>query len=263
VNTILYDTRPDHTATLCLNRPRALNALTWEAMDEFSATLNQVAADSSVRALVIHGAGKAFCSGGDLFELHGFPTRADGERLAQVMGDALAQLESLPIPTIAAIEGPALGGGAELALACDMRIMAEGASLGMMHIKLGISPAWGGGQRLLRLVGYPKAMEWLSTGIVHNAVQAASHGLANHVTAQGGALPHALDLASRIAQASPQAVAAVKVALRAGVTMAVDAATQVEGKLFPELWASKPHLEASARFVARKARRPSPNGAKP
>lgn len=263
MNTILYETRPDHTATLCLNRPQALNALTWEAMDEFSATIERVAADSGVRALVIHGAGKAFCSGGDLFELHDFPSRSDGERLAQVMGDALAQLEALPFPTIAAIEGPALGGGAELALACDMRIMAAGASLGMMHIKLGISPAWGGGQRLLRLVGYPRAIEWLSTGIVHDAGQAASHGLVNHVTDQGGALPHALDLASRIAQASPQAVAAVKDALRAGLTMAVDAATQVERRLFPELWASEPHLQASARFVELKAPRPSSNGAHP
>jgi enoyl-CoA hydratase len=263
MNTILFEARPDHTATLCLNRPHALNALTWEAMDEFSATIDRIAGDSSLRALVVHGAGKAFCSGGDLLELHSYPSHRDGQRLAQVMGDALEQLEALPFPTIAAIEGPALGGGAELALACDMRIMAEGASLGMMHIKLGISPAWGGGQRLLRLVGYARAMEWLATGVVHDAGQAASHGLVNHVTDRGGALPHALDLASRIAQASPQAVTAVKTALRAGLTMAVDAATQVERKLFPVLWASEPHLEASARFVERKTRRPSPNGAKP
>ena len=96
-----------------------------------------------------------------------------------------------------------------------------------------------------------------------SAAQAASHGLTNHVTDQGGALQHALDLASRIAQASPQDVAAVKATLRAGLTMAVDAASQFERKLFPELWASDPHLQASARFVERKARRPSPNGAKP
>lgn len=263
MNTILYETRTDHTATLCLNRPQALNALTWEAMDEFSLAIDRIASDTSLRALVVHGAGEAFCSGGDLFELHNFSSRADGDRLAQVMGDALSQLESLPFPTIAAIEGPALGGGAELALACDMRIMAEGASLGMMHVKLGITPAWGGGQRLLRLVGYARAMEWLSNGVVHDAGQAASHGLVNHVTDRGGALPHALSLASHIAEASPQAVAAIKTALRAGLTMAVDAATQVERKLFPDLWASEPHLQASARFVARKARRPSPNGSQP
>jgi enoyl-CoA hydratase len=263
VNSILFKMRPDRTATLCLNRPQALNALTWEAMDEFAAAVNRMAADPSLRALVVHGAGQAFCSGGDLFELHSYSSHKDGLRLAQVMGDALLQLEALPFPTIAAIEGPALGGGAELALACDMRIMAEGATLGMMHVKLGITPAWGGGQRLLRMVGYARAVEWLATGVVHDAGQAASHGLANHVTDKGGALPHALALASRIAEASPQAVTAIKAGLRAGLTMAGDAATQVERKLFPDLWASEPHLAASARFVARRARRPSPNGSQP
>jgi enoyl-CoA hydratase/carnithine racemase len=263
MSSILYETRPDHTATLCLNRPESLNALTWEAMDEFAAVVDRLSRDTDLRALVVHGAGRAFCSGGDLFELHSFPSHEDGQRLVRVMGDALAQLEALPFPTIAAIEGPALGGGAELALACDMRVMAEGATLGMMHIKLGITPAWGGGQRLLRLVGYERAIEWLSMGVVHDAAQAASHGLANHVTDRGGALPHALALASRIAEASPQAVAAVKAGLRAGLTMAVDAATQVERRLFPELWASEPHLKASQRFVSRKRSQPSPNGSGP
>ncbi len=262
-NSILYDLRADHVATLALNRPQSLNALTWEAMQAFSDAVDRLAADDSLRAVVVYGTGQAFCSGGDLFQLHSFPSLEDGRRLTGIMGDALAKLEALPFPSIAAIEGPALGGGAELALACDLRVMADGASLGMMHIKLGIAPAWGGGQRLLRLVGYARALEWLALGAVHSAEQAAAFGLVNQVTDRGAAVPEALAMASRLAQLSPMAVAAVKASLRAGLTQPANRAAEVERQLFAPLWASQAHLEASARFVARKAANPSPNGNKP
>jgi enoyl-CoA hydratase/carnithine racemase len=263
MDSILYEIRPDHVATIGLNRPQSLNALTWEAMEDFSSAVDRAADDSSLRAVVIYGAGEAFCSGGDLYQLHTYPTLEDGQRLSRIMGDALAKLEAMPVPSIAAIEGPALGGGAELALACDLRVMAEGASLGMMHIKLGIAPAWGGAQRLLRLVGYARAIEWLTLGVVHTAEQAATHGLANQVTDKGAALAQALALASRMAELSAMAVRAVKASLRAGLTESLQRAADIERQLFAPLWASTAHLEASARFVARRSRHPSPNGQNP
>lgn len=242
-------------ARLRLNRPEALNALNWQAMDRFAELIDQLGQMDDLRALVVHGAGRAFCSGGDLYELHQFPEHGDGERLAAVMGDALDRLEALPCPTIAAIEGPALGGGAEIALACDLRVMAAGAAFGMMHLRLAITPAWGGGQRLLRLVGYARAMHWLASARVLSAEEALSHGLALELVAEKQAYPRALDIATQIARRDPASVRAVKRLLLAGRRQPYERALALERDEFPPLWAAKPHLEASEQFVSRKKQR--------
>lgn len=241
----------DGIGRLCLNRPQALNALTWEAMDQFAAQIESLHQGDDLRALIIHGAGRAFCSGGDLYELHHYPSHADGSRLATVMGQALDRLESLPFPTLAAIEGPAFGGGAELALACDLRVIAEGGAFGMMHVRLAISPAWGGGQRLLNHVGYARALEWLATGRVLTAEEAVEHRIALQRTAKGEAFDRALQIAQRMASHDQEAVRAVKRLLRAGLELPPEQARQAERTEFPDLWASQPHLDASEQFVSR------------
>jgi enoyl-CoA hydratase len=253
---ILFETVTDGVRLLTMNRPELRNALSWEAMQAFGEAIEQAADDPQVRALVITGSGGAFCSGGDLYQLDQYPTYDDGARLAAVMGDALNRLEQLPIPTLAAMEGPALGGGAELALACDLRIMADSATLGLMHIRLGITPAWGGGQRLLRLIGYPLAMEWLTTGRVLRAPEAYQQGLANRVVPEGSALEAALSMAHDIASRDPQAVRSAKRLLQLGQRLPPAEALDAERALFPELWAAPAHLEASARFVSRKNHQP-------
>lgn len=256
MTSILYGKAAEGVGLLTMSRPQLRNALDWEAMEAFGQAVAEVARDPALRALVVTGAGGAFCSGGDLYELDRFPTHLDGARLASVMGDALNALEQLPFPTLAAMEGPALGGGAEIALACDLRIMAEDASLGLMHIRLGITPAWGGGQRLLRLVGYPLAMEWLSTGRVLRGPQAFEQRLANRLVPPGETLETALSIASEIATRDPQAVRAVKQLLQVGQRAPLSEALASERSLFPDLWASTAHLDASARFVSRKNHRP-------
>lgn len=256
MTSILYGKAAEGVGLLTMSRPQLRNALDWEAMDAFAQAIAEVGRDPALRTLVITGAGGAFCSGGDLYELDGYPSELDGARLASVMGDALNALEQLPFPTLAAIEGPALGGGAEIALACDLRIMAEDATLGLMHIRLGITPAWGGGQRLLRLVGYPLAMEWLSTGRVLRGPQAYEARLANRLVPSGEALASALSLASEIATRDPQAVRSVKALLQAGQRAPLSEALAAERLLFPELWAAPAHLDASARFVSRRNHRP-------
>jgi enoyl-CoA hydratase/carnithine racemase len=254
---ILFEVGGDDIGVITMNRPEARNALTWEAMDSFSQAVdNAYAYERDLRALVVTGAEGAFCAGGDLFELDGYPTRLDGARLAAIMGEALTRLESLPVPTLAAMEGPALGGGAEVALACDVRVMAEGATIGMMHVRLGICPAWGGGQRLLRLVGYTRALEWMAAGKVFTADEALAYGLANHLAPEGGALDAAMGLAASFARQDGQAVRAIKRLARAGVELPYDRAAEAERSEFPDLWAAPAHLEASARFVARKNHRP-------
>lgn len=253
---VRLETSSDGIARLVLNRPQARNALTWEAMGLFAEAVEKAHAISNLRGLVVTGEGGSFCAGGDLYELDAFPTRADGARLSAVMAAALDRLEALPFPTVAAIEGPALGGGAEIALACDLRVMATGATLGMMHVRLGIAPAWGGGQRLLRLVGYARSMEFLTAGRVLTAEAAQEAGLSNLSVPRGESLEQALDLARVIAANDPSAVRAVKRFLQAGLTRPPGEAAQAERDEFPALWSSTPHLEASASFVARRNHKP-------
>lgn len=256
MTSILYEKTELGVGLLTMNRPRLRNALNWDAMDDFASTLVTVAEDPQLRTLIVSGSDGTFSSGGDLYELDAYPSLLDGARLAGVMGDALKQLEALPFPTIAAMEGPALGGGAEIALACDLRIMAEDANLGLMHIRLGITPAWGGGQRLLRLVGYARALEWLTTGRVLTAAEAYEHGLVNRLVLEGRALEVSLLLAEEIAERDSSAVLAVKRLLREGSRLSPTEALEEERSLFPGLWAAPAHLEASARFASRKNHQP-------
>lgn len=249
---ILWEKPSEGVAVLRINRPGARNALTWEAMEAFAQAVEHAHTDPHLRALVLTGSDGTFCAGGDLYELHNYPTYADGERLATIMGEALDRLEDLPAITVAAIEGHALGGGAEIALACDLRVMAEGTQFGLMHVRLGICPAWGGGQRLLRMVGYSTALEWLALGRVLTAEEAAAHGLASRVVPRGQALQAALDLAGQIAAQDPGAVRGVKRLLRAGLTLPPEEAAAVERSVFPQLWAAPAHLQASERFVNRR-----------
>lgn len=254
---ILFEVLDDGMGVITLNRPEARNALTWEAMESFSHAVDSAHAfENDLRALIVTGAEGAFCAGGDLFELDNYPTRLDGARLATIMGEALSRMEALPIPTLAAMEGPALGGGAEVALACDIRVMAESATIGMMHVRLGICPAWGGGQRLLRLVGYSRALEWMAGGRVFTAREALAYGLTNQIAPEGAAMQAATKIAATIARQDPRAVRAIKRLARAGIELPPLLAADRERAEFPDLWAAPAHLEASARFIARKNHRP-------
>ena len=251
---IEFDLEDDGAAVLTLNRPQVRNALNWAAMEAFGEAVArawQAALEGRLRALVVTGAGEAFASGGDLGELQHYPAPADGERLASTMGDALARLEALPVPTVAALNGPARGGGAEIAVACDLRVLDERADLGFVHGRLGIIPGWGGGQRLLRLVGYARALELLATARVMAAAEAFRLGLANAVVPAGEALAAARALAGRIAENPPSAVQAAKRILRAGLCLPLEQALAAERAEFPALWATDFRLEAMRKFLGR------------
>ncbi|HET7012019.1 MAG TPA: enoyl-CoA hydratase/isomerase family protein [Anaerolineales bacterium] len=253
---VRWDPPVEGLAHLTIDRPQARNALTWEAMRQFSEAVEAAHADADTRCLVVTGGPEAFCAGGDLVELDGYPTRLDGARLSLLMAGALDRLESLPFPVIASMEGPALGGGAEIALACDLRVMADGSTLGMMHVRLAITPAWGGGQRLLRLTGYARAMEILACGKALTAQEALEAGLANRRVSRGEALAEATRIARTIAQQDPAAVRAVKRLLQGGLQLPADDASQAERSEFPDLWAAPAHLEASGAFIARRNHKP-------
>lgn len=243
-------------AILTFNRPAALNALDLEMMAALAQTIQTLAHDPHLRAVVVTGAGEsAFSSGGDLTELKDKMTEADGESLSQVMSDALLALERLPVPVIAAINGYALGGGSEIALACDLRVVDEGVRFGLVQIKMALTPGWGAGQRLSRLVGYARAIEILLRGQLMNATDLATLGLANRVAPTGQALTVALALAKEIAEHNSAVVQAIKSLLQAAWQQPYEQALQTEHALFAPLWAGEAHWQAVQRFF----QRPKPN----
>jgi len=250
-NGIEYRVNGDGVATLTVNRPDVRNALDWAAMDSFSAAVNEAAHSDDLRALIVTGGGDTFVSGGDLKALSSYTKEHHGLRLAVIMGKALEKLRALPCPTIAAVNGPARGGGAEIAVACDQRVMAVNADIGFVHARLGITTAWGGARFLLQLVGYPMAMELLTTGRVLNAEEAKEIGLVDHITAANAALSTALDLARIMAQHPIEAVRAAKRLLRFAVASPL-VAKHAERRLFAGLWDSEFRRQAVARFLNRK-----------
>jgi enoyl-CoA hydratase/carnithine racemase len=250
MTSIEYAIDPHQIATLTFNRPSVLNALDWDAMERFAQTIQSIG-EEIPRVLILTGANGGFCAGGDLADLHPHSTEDDGRRLAALMGDALQALERFEFPTIAAIEGAAVGGGAEIAVACDLRIMADDAVLQMAQIRLGIMPGWGGGQRLLKLVGYSRAFYWLASGKRIDAQQALSCGLANETAPPGQAYHQAHSLAMKLSQFNPKALRATKTALLAGLDLTPGEALAKESSLFPPLWASPAHHAAAKTLIKR------------
>lgn len=257
IETLIQERDGRGIATLTFNRPALHNALDWATMEAFAAAVEALAAeadapDSGLRAVILTGAGReAFCSGGDQRALHRDLTEADGRRLAQLMGDALLRLEALPVPVIAAVNGHALGGGSEIALACDLRVVDEALRFGLVHLRLGLIPGWGGGQRLLRLVGHGRAMALLLGAEAQGAEELRALGLADRIAPAGAALPLARSLAESIAAADPACVRAIKQLLAAGLRMPYAEALAEERALFPGLWAAEAHVLAVRRFAAR------------
>jgi enoyl-CoA hydratase len=202
--------RRDAVAVLTLNRPEALNALSPELLDDLDRRLDEVAAAPALRAVVITGAGeKAFCAGADIAHMRTADalTAREWARRGQAMAD---RLEGFDAPVVAAVNGYALGGGCELALACDIRVASERARFGQPEINLGIVPGWGGTQRLSRLVSAGYAKEMILTGAPIGAAEALRVGLVNHVHPPGELLERAVELAATIASRPVWAAAAAK-----------------------------------------------------
>jgi enoyl-CoA hydratase len=202
--------RRDAVAVLTLNRPEALNAVSPELLDDLDRRLDEVAAAPELRAVVITGAGeKAFSAGADIGHMR--TADALAARAWALRGHAMAdRLEGFDAPVIAAVNGYALGGGCELALACDIRVASERARFGQPEINLGIIPGWGGSQRLTRLVSPGYAKEMILTGAPIDASEALRVGLVNHVHPAGELLDRAVELAATIAAKPVWAAAAAK-----------------------------------------------------
>jgi enoyl-CoA hydratase len=237
-------------AVLTVNRPEVRNALNLQAMTDFAAAVEQAHTLPNLHALIVTGAGKAFISGGDLAELHDANTEADALNMITLMGDALDRLEALPCITIAAIEGPARGGGCEVALACDWRVAAEDADLGFVQVRLGLTTGWGGAARLARIVGYARALDLLTLGRVITASEAQHLRIITHLAPPDEALKAAIDIADALSQHDPQAVRAYKRILNT-IRGSLAEANAVEREEFPKLWVAEAHTKAVEEFLGK------------
>ena len=207
-----------HIAVATINRPKALNALNSQVLEDIDQLVEQVKADDEIRALVITGSGeKAFVAGADIGEMSTL-TKAEGEAFGKKGNDVFRKLETLPIPTIAAVNGFALGGGCELSMSCDIRLCADTAVFGQPEAGLGITPGFGGTQRLARLVGMGMAKQLIYTAKNIKADEALRIGLVNAVYPLEELMPAAEKMAETIAKNAPIAVRACKKAINEGIS---------------------------------------------
>lgn len=245
-----------NVAVITLNRPKVLNALNGETLLELIDATEKVASDQELRALVIHGAGdKAFAAGADIGEINAVKNPHEGIELANKSQKAFLALEKLKKPVIAAINGFALGAGCELALACDIRIAADNAKLGLPEVNLGILPGAGGTQRMSRLIGKGMAKLLIFSADHVDAAEALRIGLVEKVVPAGELMDAALRLAEKIASKGPLAVAGAKEAIEEGSNCDLERGLFIEVRNFAALCATEDRLEGTAAFLEkRKAR---------
>jgi len=238
--------------TIVVNRPDKLNALNRDTLNELTLAFAQAAQDDAVRVVVLAGAGeKAFVAGADIAEMHGYtPTQAQGfSRTGQRL---MSSIERLGKPVIARIQGFALGGGMELAMACHLRIASEKAKFGQPEINLGLIPGFGGTQRLLRLAGRGAALELCLTGAVINAQRAHELGIVTRVVA-ADALDEAVNtLADQLAAAAPLAAAGILDAVLQGGEAAIDQGLEFETQGFALAFSTEDMREGTSAFLEKR-----------
>ena len=246
-------------AVATINRPKALNALNSAVVADLDEMIGQIMADEEIRALVITGSGeKAFVAGADIGEMSTL-TKAEGEAFGKLGNDVFRRLEKLPIPTIAAVNGFALGGGCELSMSCDIRICADTAVFGQPETGLGITPGFGGTQRLARLVGPGMAKQLIYTAKNIKADEALRIGLVNAVYPAEELMPAAEKMASTIAKNAPIAVRACKKAINEGLEAKMDDAIVIEEKLFGSCFETADHKEGMGAFLEKRKHEPYQN----
>ena len=237
---------------LTIDRPKALNALNAETIEEIRAVLSGVKGNSDIRVLIVTGAGeKAFVAGADIGEIKdlGLKDGFDSMRTGHQMN---YDIETLGIPTIAAVNGLALGGGCELAMSCTLRVLSEKAKLGLPELGLGVIPGYGGTQRLARLIGKGRALWYLLTGDMIDAAKAVDIGLANLMVKPDELMEKSIEVARKIATKAPLAVKMALFAVKYGLETDIETGLVLEAALVNLTIASKDKNEGIAAFLEKR-----------
>jgi enoyl-CoA hydratase len=237
----------DRVATLTVNRPDKLNALNAALIGELGEAIDEMQSRDDVGGIILTGGGRAFVAGADISELANV-SALEGKRLARRGQEIFRRFETSPKPTVAAVNGFALGGGCELAMACQIRIASEAAKFGQPEVKLGLIPGYGGTQRLPRLVGRGRALQLLLTGEMIDAQEAYRIGLVNRVVAADQLLPAATAMIQQMLMNAPLGVAACIDAVDRGVDMPLDDALMLEATQFGVLITTTDTAEGTRAF---------------
>ncbi|MDE7170587.1 MAG: enoyl-CoA hydratase/isomerase family protein [Oscillospiraceae bacterium] len=242
-------------AVLTIDRPKALNALNPDVLADLKAAFEGID-QNTVRCVVLTGAGdKSFVAGADIGSMSTM-TKAEGEAFGKLGNDIFLMIESFPLPVIAAVNGFALGGGCELAMSCDIRICSDNAMFGQPEVGLGITPGFGGTQRLPRIVGLGMAKQLLYTARNIDSAEALRIGLVNAVVPQAELMDTAVKMATTIAKNAPIAVRACKKAVNEGMQVSIDKAVEIEEKLFGDCFETHDQVEGMACFLSREKPKP-------
>lgn len=235
-------------AIITLDRQEAANSFSIQLLTELNDILAQLRNQPTIRVVVVTGAGdKVFCAGADLKERQGMSAQ-QVKQVVSMIGSTVRQVEALPQPILAAINGVAVGGGLELALACDIRIASEQAKMGLTETSLGIIPGAGGTQRLPRLIGLGRAKELIYTARRISATEAYKYGLVEYVVPQAHLLDHALNIAVEIAKNAPLSLVQAKVAINQGVEVDLLTGLKIEELAYKELLHTGDRLEGLRAF---------------
>jgi len=248
--TVIYDIM-EGVAVIRINRPEALNSLNGQVLSDIEAAVDKAAADNDVQVIVITGEGRAFVAGADIEHMSKM-TFEEGRKWGAFGAAVFRKIENLEKPTIAAVNGFALGGGCELAMACDMRIASSRAKFGQPEVGLGITPGFSGTQRLPRLIGKAKAIELTLTGDIIDAQTAWSIGLVNKVAEPDELMNEAMALAAKISKNAPLAVRYSNLAIKRGLETDIDTGIRIETELFGMCFASQDQKEGMAAFLEKR-----------
>ena len=247
---IEYKEIEDQISIITINRPKALNALNSKVLEELDQTLESIDTNK-IRTLIITGSGeKSFVAGADIAEMSTL-TKKEGETFSKKGNDVFRKIETFEIPVIAAVNGFALGGGCELAMSCDIRICSDNAIFGQPEVGLGITPGFGGTQRLARLIGIGMAKQMIYTGQNIKAEEAKRIGLVNEVYSKEELLNEAIKLAKNIARNSANAVKSSKKAINEGMQLDIDSAIKLEEEIFGDCFGTEDQIELMKAFLSK------------
>lgn len=240
--------KEDKIAVLTISRPNVLNALNSETLKELDLVIDEIASDDEIYAVILTGDGKAFVAGADIAEMRSLDVMG-GRKFGNLGNKVFRKLETLEKPVIAAVNGFALGGGCELSMACDIRIASSKAKFGQPEVGLGITPGFGGTQRLARLIGTGMAKQLLYTGDIINAEEALRIGLVNKVVEPQQLIEEVKLLAKKIANNAPIAVKLCKTAINRGIQMDIDTALIFEAEVFGECFSTLDQKNGMKAFL--------------